>query len=584
MAFTIINADVIEGLRSLPDASVHTIVTSPPYWGLRQYAGVAPREWADGSRCVFGLEPTIDLYIDHLVTIFRELKRVLHPSGTFYLNIGDCYNHAGPQPSTGIHKRNDVPLPNTFKRPKARYDGFNLKPVDCAWLAALIDGEGCIQAHRQTYKNPGRTETFQVDVSVGMMDPDMVQKAHTMTGLGHCEQQNRGVWDWGVRGQQAATLLRQVYPFLTIKKRQAALGIMLADDLAERNFNRGNPVTQEAIDYRESLKHAIHCLNQREDLPPGIEIKEPQPVAMKQSGKNLSMIPARAALALQDDGWILRNDIIWAKGLSFCPTYSGSVMPESIRDRAIWSHEHLYHFALKDAYFYDIDGCREPYAEGSKERYQYAFGGKKSAQLLAEGRVRVVGFRPYRGQAIKEYDAAGVQNPSDVKRRVMESMEAGVGRNLRNVWVIPKEPLKEAHFAAFPTKLVEPVIKLGTSEHGCCPACLDPWERVTHREEVPEHIRKAFEDARTATVADTGRTDGHTQRKPNYRRKVLGVGWRPTCVCEPHNPIPCTVLDPFCGSGRAGIVAVRQGRNFIGIDASREYCAIANRVIGEVHV
>lgn len=421
MSFNIINADVVEGLRTIPDHSVHVVVTSPPYLALRRYAGGAGRTWADGSTGIFGEEPNPKLYVEHSVEIFNELKRVLHPSGTFWLNLGDSYQHGGPQPSTGIHARNGVPLPTTYKRDK-----------------------------------------------------------------------------------------------------------------------------------------------------------------VFKSKKQLGMIPARVALALQDDGWILRQDIIWAKGLSFCPTYSGSVMPESIVDRAIWSHEHLFHFAVNDKYFYDIDGCREPYAAST-------------IKSLEKG---------YNGKAIKDYAGAGAQNPSAVKHRIVEAMRNqlnpevryanadraygdpdscermlnGGGRNLRNVWVIPKEPLKEAHFAAFPTKLVEPVIRLGSSEKGCCPACFAPWSRNLIREKVPDDVQAQFEAARVATVADTGRTDGHTARKPNYRRKVLGEGWVPGCDHD-LDPIPCTVLDPFSGSGRSGIVATRLGRTYIGIDASAEYAAMATRLI-----
>lgn len=399
MSFNLINADVVEGLRSLKDASVHVVVTSPPYLALRRYAGGAGRTWEDGSSSIFGEEKNAALYVEHSVEIFKELKRVLHPSGTFWLNLGDSYQHGGPQPSTGIHKRNHVPLPEDYKR--------------------------------------------------------------------------------------------------------------------DRTFK---------------------------------------------SKKQLGMIPARVAIALQEDEWILRQDIIWAKGLSFCPTYSGSVMPESIVDRSIWAHEHLFQFALRDSYFYDMDGCREPYADST----------------LMQLRT------PYRGTGVKDYAEAGVQDPSDVKRRVLRSVERrvenGGGRNLRNVWVIAKEPLKEAHFAAFPTKLVEPVVRLGSSEKGCCPTCLNPWTRNLIREKVPDDVQTAFESSRLATRIDTGRADGHTQRRPNYRRKILGEGWVPGCVHDAP-PIPCTVLDPFCGSGRSGIVATRLGRDFIGIDASSTYVEMAGRLI-----
>lgn len=82
---TLINVDVIEGLRSLPDQSVHTVVTSPPYWGLRDYQ-------VDGQ---LGLEKTPEEYVDKLVKIFQEIKRVLRDDGTAWLNLGDSYAGSG---------------------------------------------------------------------------------------------------------------------------------------------------------------------------------------------------------------------------------------------------------------------------------------------------------------------------------------------------------------------------------------------------------------------------------------------------------------------------------------------------------
>lgn len=73
--------DVLEGLRSLPDESVHTCITSPPYWGLRDY----------GHEGQIGLEASLGEYIGKLVTVFDEVRRVLRPDGTLWLNMGDAY-------------------------------------------------------------------------------------------------------------------------------------------------------------------------------------------------------------------------------------------------------------------------------------------------------------------------------------------------------------------------------------------------------------------------------------------------------------------------------------------------------------
>lgn len=81
MSFCIICADVIEGLAQIPDESVHCVVTSPPYWGLRDY-GVAGQ---------IGLEPTPDAFVARMVEVFREVRRVLRKDGTLWLNLGDSY-------------------------------------------------------------------------------------------------------------------------------------------------------------------------------------------------------------------------------------------------------------------------------------------------------------------------------------------------------------------------------------------------------------------------------------------------------------------------------------------------------------
>ena len=77
----IIQGDVIETLRSLPDGIVHTCVTSPPYWGLRDY----------GVPGQIGLEPTPEEYVEKIVEVFREVRRVLRDDGTLWLNLGDSY-------------------------------------------------------------------------------------------------------------------------------------------------------------------------------------------------------------------------------------------------------------------------------------------------------------------------------------------------------------------------------------------------------------------------------------------------------------------------------------------------------------
>ena len=72
--------DALEQLAELPDDSVHCVVTSPPYWGLRDYG-------VDGA---YGLEPTLDEYLERMVAVFREVRRVLRDDGTLWLNMRGC--------------------------------------------------------------------------------------------------------------------------------------------------------------------------------------------------------------------------------------------------------------------------------------------------------------------------------------------------------------------------------------------------------------------------------------------------------------------------------------------------------------
>ena len=116
-------------------------------------------------------------------------------------------------------------------------------------------------------------------------------------------------------------------------------------------------------------------------------------------------------------------------------------------------------------------------------------------------------------------------------------------RNKRSVWTIAVEPFSEAHFAVFPQALVGPCLLSGTSEGGACVACGSPLERVIEEERA--------------------------------------TGWKRTCDCKDSSTEPCVVLDPFMGSGTTALVALKAGRNFIGIELNPEYIKIAEQRIAQ---
>ncbi|AXH45539.1 DNA methyltransferase [Gordonia phage RogerDodger] len=143
--------------------------------------------------------------------------------------------------------------------------------------------------------------------------------------------------------------------------------------------------------------------------------------------KNLLGIPWRVAFALQDDGWILRNEVIWAKP---------NGMPESTTDRLSKRHEHVFMFAKSARYWFDLDAVREQY-DGDRDL-----------------------SRRVRSGSVNKENSVAVPWNSDR------------GRNPGDVWTIPTQPFPGAHFAVMPTVLAERCIQAGCKPHG---VVLDPF-------------------------------------------------------------------------------------------------------------
>jgi DNA modification methylase len=122
----ILTGDALEVLRTLPDQSVHCVVTSPPYWGLRDY-DVAGQ---------LGKEATPEEYVTNVTTVFREVHRVLRNDGMCWVNLGDCYASSSP-----CSRRNQIgngSLPKGTPRPSRRGGGLKEKDlVGVPWLVAF---------------------------------------------------------------------------------------------------------------------------------------------------------------------------------------------------------------------------------------------------------------------------------------------------------------------------------------------------------------------------------------------------------------------------------------------------------------
>jgi DNA modification methylase len=174
--------------------------------------------------------------------------------------------------------------------------------------------------------------------------------------------------------------------------------------------------------------HALSVL----DIHGRVDVGTPQTSGI--APKNLALIPFRFALSAQQAGWIVRQDIIWAKP---------NPMPESVKDRPTTAHEHVFLLSKQGRYFYDADVIKEPSSGGN----------------LTWGR---------RGKNRKP-----IPNQGYVQHREGRKPPVDTGtRNARSVWTIATQPYPEAHFATWPERLVERMVKAGCPDNGIV---LDPF-------------------------------------------------------------------------------------------------------------
>jgi hypothetical protein len=261
--------------------------------------------------------------------------------------------------------------------------------------------------------------------------------------------------------------------------------------------------------------------------------------------KDLVMMPYRLAIALQADGWFVRSAITICKN---------NPLPESVTDRPTNATEMLFLLTKEPRYYFDATAVREPSSENP---------------ISAARRLRrdngAVGTKALHGTDWGQ-SGNGVRNDE-------------AGRNMRNYLILNAQPMKDAHYAAFSEKLVEPCILAGTSERGVCPECGAPWERVTEKgnlvpDEGSESGRLVDPVKRDSSLSAWSRPGGKVETVvPNHHRERIDRGWRRTCAHQHTEAelLPALVLDPFAGSGTVSRVASRLGRRSIGIELSEEY-------------
>jgi len=240
---------------------------------------------------------------------------------------------------------------------------------------------------------------------------------------------------------------------------------------------------------------------------------------------------------IDEQQWILRNIVIW---------YKPNAMPSSVKDRFANKYEPVFMLVKSKKYWFDLGAVRIPH-KTTIEEYR---------KKLPKSENNKTNFEA--GAGIIKYSTN-----SAIKRRFT------LGKNPGDVWQIPIQPFPEAHFATFPERLVEPMIKAGCPQW-ICKKCGKARERITRTKyEVKSNsISRSIKEGKEKEVGLVAR---------NFTGNALHytIGWT-DCGCNAGWE-QGIVLDPFMGAGTTALVATKLNRDWIGIELNPEYIEIAYR-------
>ena len=530
--------DVLATLRRLPARSVQCVVTSPPYWGLRDY-GTGTWEGGDPA-CL------------HKIDAASDPTRLQSAEG-----------HA---PVAGCPTRDATVRLNSGHRSKSVHkEGFR-----SPFRGTATGGSAYLEQGKMT---AGKVFDRECPLGCGAkcIDAQLGSEARPDC-LGWARGENCAERDWAT----GCHVCRMVLVFREVRR------VMRDDAICWINYG-----DSYASSGGERTVGSSDKGTGRSDAP--------GPRLTPLPSGNLVGVPWRVALALQADGWVLRQDIIWHKP---------SPMPESVRNRCTKAHEYVFLLTKRMGYFYDAEAIKEP----------------SKSEPHPPGWATPLADRNDRSQ----------ESINESNSRAWGAANS----NKRSVWTVASEGFAGAHFATFPKALIRPMILAGTSERGACASCGAPWKRLT---EMTDAYKAALaSDKYVPGWSATGDAQVARQNKNHHStlpQKNVTTGWQPTCEChgklvkrkvkemrrivvsanrkqgelqslvtsgldslnrttvefgeqeaektveeyvsdlpfDRHPVVPCVVLDPFVGSGTTAVLSVELGRRAWGIDLSTDY-------------
>jgi DNA modification methylase len=532
MTVRLLRGDCRQILASLPSASVHCCVTSPPYFGLRDYgtvewdggdpehehdrvlarggrggsgspgkqtvgafpSDVPAAECSCGARRVdrqIGLEATPEAFVAELVAVFREVRRVLRDDGTLWLNLGDSYaaNRGYQVPSTLMNGS----ATNAAQAGSGRgimASAFGLKAKDLIgipWRVAFALQQpyytGRIKDERDRiwlaaiidgegcffiHKRKAGTPSYAKFTRADGSEVNYERTADTF-GVGlEICNTQKAIIDRVQEIVGGGTVTTQS-PQQNARRKQTIYRWRVAPNEAKR-------LAQELYPHLVGKRHQARLIF---NCPSTGEAGALAHQAMMDLHNGVeTSIDYPAPPTLFEPGWYLRQEIIWAKK---------NCMPESVTDRCTKSHEQIFLLSKQPTYFCDMAAISEDVAASSLERWGGPVGRKAP------------GAAPERN----DFDA---NHRGETTCGIAENGK----RNKRSVWTVATQPFKEAHFATFPPDLIIDCIKAGCPEGG---TVLDPFGGAGTTGLVADRLQRdailiELNPAYAAMAEDRIRSDG----------------------------------------------------------------------------
>lgn len=596
MSVRIIIGDTRVVLPSLPDKSVHCCVTSPPFYGLRDYgtaqweggraecdhrastpsarANARAASTLDGStetvhasmvyrdecgRCgarrvdaQIGLEPTPDEYVASLVAVFRDVRRVLRDDGTLWLNLGDSYAGGKQGRSDALEGRNygaRVKGDNPVKQRPAP-NGYKSKDLlGIPWAVAVaLRADGWVLRSEIIW---AKKNCMPESVS------DRPTKSHEQIFLF-----SKAKWVGATKPVPMAAT-------------DAAWLAALVDGegsicFQERTSERAAVSTWSV---RLSIANTNRALLERVTEICGIDggLGTPSPryrstgesgravyswqvTNAKASGVLASIRPYLIAKCAQADLAIFVQELN--------QKHAGRGHPVSRKDQEAKARAAAACSALNKGEPVDLSWFRQP-RPGRWEPFPYAYDADAIAEPAACGEWPDVSGKAIAGvRSVIGGGAPGGQRQN------------ATTRNRRSVWTVASQPYSGAHFATFPPALIEPCILAGAPRQAC-EVCGAGWVRATaytkgeeQAHERPKHLQSA-----KSTLSMSGGSAGWAELGSKRETTV----WQPSCECEgATGSARGVVLDPFGGAGTTGLVADRLGRDAVLIELNPSYAGLAD--------